>query len=190
MSHNPFNRSLDWALRGKYARVRDDGQTYEGWIERIHHGRGSVILHDVTTDEGEHLASVFVRSPGTITALELTMGKQIEYRPLEDLQPFPEHPQAFDPADDVIRRCVRNRYAGSFPVVRTNGEILNGHKRVAAARRAGLERHPVEVVDVTDEQARELYQIAHRSHEEPDSGEAGEAGEAGGAGDTDGEADA
>lgn len=172
MTSNPFNRSLDWALQGKYARVHDGGQTYEGWIERIHHGRGSVILHDVTTDEGEHLASVFVRSPGAITALEV--GKQIEYRRVDDLQPFPEHPQAFDPADDVIRRCARNRYAGSFPVVRENGEILNGHKRVAAARRAGLESHPVEVLDVTDKQAHELYQIAHRSHEEPDSGEAGD----------------
>lgn len=182
MTANPFNRSLDWALRGKYARVRDGGRTYEGWIERIHHGRGSVILHDATTDEGEHLASVFVRSPGTITALEA--GKQIEYRRVDDLQPFPEHPQAFDPADDVIRRCVRNKYAGSFPVVRENGEILNGHKRVAAARRAGLDSHPVEVVDVTDEQARELYQIAHRSHEEPDSAEAGEAGDTDGEGDT------
>jgi ParB family chromosome partitioning protein len=182
MSHNPFNRSLDWALRGKYARVHDGGRTYEGWVERIHHGRGSVILHDVTTDEGEHLASVFVRSPGTITALEV--GKQIEYRRLDDLQAFPEHPQAFDPADDVIRRCARNKYAGSFPVVRENGEILNGHKRVAAARRAGLESHPVEVLDVTDEQAHELYRIAHRSHEESDSTEAGEAG------DTDGEGDA
>jgi ParB family chromosome partitioning protein len=164
-----------------FARVRDGGQTYEGGIERIHHGRGSVILHDVTTDEGEHLAGVFVRSPGTIAALEA--GKQVESPRVDDLQPFPEHPQAFDPDDDIIRRCARNKYAGSFPVVRETGEILNGHKRVAAARRAGLESHPVEVLDVTDEQARELYQIAHRSHEEPDSGEAGEAT------DTDGEAD-
>jgi ParB-like nuclease domain. len=163
MTSNPFNRSPDWALRGKYARVRDAGRTYEGWIERIHHSRGSVILHDVTTGDGEHLASVFVRSPGTITALEV--GKQIQYRRLDDLQPFPEHPQMFEPDDDVIRRCARNKYAGSFPVVRENGEILNGHKRVTAARRAGLESHPVEVVSVTDEQARELYQIAHRSHE-------------------------
>ncbi len=163
MTSNPFNQALDWALQGKYARVHDDGQTYKGWIERIHHGRGSVILHDVTTDDGEHLASVFVRSPGTITALEV--GKQIQYRRLEDLQPFPDHPQDYAPRDDVIRRCARNRYAGSFPVVRENGEILNGHKRVTAARRAGLESHPVEVVDVTDEQARGLYQIAHPSHE-------------------------
>lgn len=163
MTANPFNRSLDWALQGKYARVRDADRTYKGWIERIHHSRGSVLLHDVMTDEGEHLASVFVRDPGTITALEV--GKEIQYRRLDDLKPFPEHPQDFAPADDVIRRCARNKYAGSFPVVRENGEILNGHKRVTAARRAGLKSHPVEVVNVTDEQARELYQIAHRSHE-------------------------
>lgn len=164
MTRNPFNQALDWALRGKYARVHDADRTYEGWVERIHHSHGSVILHDVTTDDGEHLASVFVRNPGTITALRA--GKEIQYRRLDDLQPFPEHPQEYTPRDDVIRRCARNKYAGSFPVVRENGEILNGHKRVTAARRAGLESHPVEVVDVTDKQARELYQIAHRSHED------------------------
>jgi ParB family chromosome partitioning protein len=175
VTSNPFNRALDWALQGKYARVHDADRTYEGWIERIHHGRGSVILHDVTTDDGEHLASVFVRSPGTITALK--PGKRVQYRRLDDLQPFPEHPQDYTPADDVIRRCARNRYAGSFPVVRENGEILNGHKRVTAARRAGLESHPVEVVDVTDEQARELYQIAHRSHEGDTDGEGEDEGD-------------
>ena len=171
MTRNPFNQALDWALQGKRARVRDEGTTYEGWVDRVHHGRGSVLLHDVTTDDGEHRAAVFIRSPGTVSVLEA--GKNIELRPLDELEPFPEHPRDYEPKDGVVRRCARNRFAGSFPVVRESGEILNGHKRVTAARRAGLDRHPVEVVAVTDDQALELYQIAHRSHDH-DSGDPGD----------------
>lgn len=163
MTNNPFNRSLDWALQGKYVRVSDGGNTYEGWLERVHHDRGSVILHDATTDEGEQFGSVFIRSPGRVSVLRPR--KRIEYRRLDQLTPFSEHPRDFEPKDRVIRSCYRNQYAGSFPVIRESGEIINGHKRVEAAKIAGLEHHPVEVVNVTDEQARELYRVAHRGHE-------------------------
>jgi ParB family chromosome partitioning protein len=168
MSQNPFNRALDWALQGKRARVSDGQTTYVGWIDRIHHSRGSVLLHDATIVEtdgtgepDEELASVFIRNPGTIVALK--PGKRIKYCPLEDLTPFPDHPQDFETRDTEIERCARNGYAGSFPVVRENGQILNGHKRIEAARQAGLAFHPVEVLSVTDEQAHELYRIAHRT---------------------------
>jgi hypothetical protein len=166
MSGNPFNETLDWALQGKYVRVRDEGRVYEGWLERVHHARGSVVLHDTTTDEDEELGGVFIRDPGTVEVLY--PNKRVEYRRLEKLTPFTEHPQDFEPKDAVIRSCYRNQYAGSFPVVRESGEIINGHKRVEAAKVAGLERHPVEVVDVTDEQALELYRVAHRQHQHTD----------------------
>lgn len=160
MPQNPFNRTLDWAVQGKYARVRDEGRTYQGWIDRVHHGRGSVVMHDVSTDDGEELGSVFVRNPAIVEVLKPK--KRVEYRDLNELSPHPEHDGSFTPKDDVIQRCYRNKYAGSFPVVREDGTIINGHKRVAAARIAGLKRHPVEVIDVTDEQALELLELAHR----------------------------
>jgi ParB family chromosome partitioning protein len=47
--------------------------------------------------------------------------------------------------------------------VREDGTIINGHKRIKAARVAGLDHHPVEVIDVTDDQAAELFAVAHRS---------------------------
>lgn len=79
------------------------------------------------------------------------------------MQPYPDHDLDFEPKDRIIRSCYRNQYAKSFPVVREDGTIINGHKRIEAARVAGLERHPVEVIDVTDEQAAELFAVAHRS---------------------------
>jgi ParB family chromosome partitioning protein len=158
---NPFYLSLDAGLRGKRCRVETDDHTYVGWVERVHHGKGSVVLFDAVDEEtGDQLGAVFVRNPGVVVAL--TPSKNIEYRRVVDLEPHHEYPGGVTPKDDVVRACRRQGYAGSLPVVRTDGTILNGHKRVRAAEVAGLNRHPVEVVDVTDEQARELFAIAHR----------------------------
>jgi len=161
MSGNPFNNTLDTGLRGKRCRVETDAGTFVGWVERVHHGRGSVVLFDATDqDTGDDLGAVYVRTPDVVVAL--TPSKRIEYRRLADLDPHPDYQGGVVPKDDVVRACRRAGYAGSFPVVRADGTILNGHKRVRAAEVAGLDRHPVEVVDVTDEQAGELFAIAHR----------------------------
>ncbi len=160
MSSNPFNNTLDRTLRGKHVRVTQNETTYHGWVEKVHHGRGSVVLHDVRTGEGEELGSVFIRTPGVVEVLR--PAKRIECRPVEELTPHPDHEGEFSPKDEIVRNCYRNQYAGSFPVVREDGTIINGHKRITAAAVAGLVRHPVEVIDVTDDQARELVAIAHR----------------------------
>lgn len=169
MSQNPFHDTLDWTLQGKYARVVAEERVYEGWVERVHHGRGSVVMHDVTADGTSNLGSVFIRTPNVVEVLKPK--KRIEWRFVDELQPFPDHDLDFEPRDDVIRACYRNQYAMSFPVVRENGTIINGHKRIKAACIAGLERHPVEVIDVTDEQAAELFAVAHRSQLEDNGGE-------------------
>lgn len=173
MSQNPFNNTLDWALQGKYARVHTDHGTFEGWVERVHHGRGSVVMHDCTeTTDDEQLGSVFIRTPEVVTVLKPR--KQIEWRRLDALTAHPDHDGAFTPNDEMIRSCYRDAYAGSFPVVRRDGTIINGHKRIAAARVAGLERHPVEVIDITDEQANELFRVAHRAEGASDDSEGDE----------------
>src|SRR6056297_1527640 len=46
MSNDPFDDTLDRALRGKYVRVHTEAGTFEGWADRVHHDRGSVVLHD------------------------------------------------------------------------------------------------------------------------------------------------
>ena len=161
MSNNPFHDTLDWALQGKYARVVAEGRTYEGWVERVHHSRGSVVMHNVTVDDTEELGSVFVRTPDIVEVIKPK--KRIEWRSVDELRPFPDHDLDFEPKDDIIQACYRNQYAKSFPVVREDGTIINGHKRIKAARVAGLDHHPVEVIDVTNEQAAELFAVAHRS---------------------------
>lgn len=172
MTDNPFHDTLDWALQGKYARVVAAGRVYEGWVERVHHSRGSVVMHNVTVDDTEELGSVFIRTPDIVEVIKPQ--KRVEWRDVDELQPFPDHDLDFEPKDDIIRSCYRNQYAKSFPVVREDGTIINGHKRIKAARVAGLDRHPVEVIDVTDEQAAELFAVAHRSQLENTSDDANE----------------
>jgi ParB family chromosome partitioning protein len=156
---------LDWALQGKYARVDSGSKEYEGWVEIVHHNRGSVILHDaVNARTDESLGSVYVRVIETAEVVKPK--KRVEYRSLDKLRPNPDHDGEFTPDPDIIRRCYRNQYAGSFPVVREDGTIINGHKRIAAARAAGMEAHPVEVVDVEDDVAAELFQLAHAEGED------------------------
>ncbi|WP_284009535.1 ParB N-terminal domain-containing protein [Haloarcula pelagica] len=161
---NPFNDALDWALQGKRVRVHTDHGVLEGWVDRVHHSRGSLILHDCYDESRDaEIGSAFVRTAQSVQVLKPR--KRIEFRAVDGLEPHPAHPDDFEPKDAVLRRCYRNQFAGSYPVVREDGTIINGHKRVAAARLAGMDKHPVEVVDVTDDQADELFALAHRGTE-------------------------
>ena len=161
MGRNPFNNELEWAVLGKYLRVYDGERTYEGWGVRMHHDKYSILLHSATnTTTGEQLGTVFVRDCEAFEVLR--QRKHVEWRELDDLQPYPGYDFPFTPTDNMIRRCYRNNSAGGFPVVREDGTIINGHKRLRAAEVAGLDGHPVEVLNVTDEQAEELFRVAHR----------------------------
>lgn len=109
--------------------------------------------------------------------------KDIIYPDVADIDNSPYYPldDVGTPPDDHMRGAYRNGFTGSFPVVRpvnkvessggpedhtgrevTRFELINGHKRIEACRMVGLERHPVEVIECTDEQAEELVKIAHR----------------------------
>lgn len=175
---NPFNDTLDWTLQGKLVRVHNaDGEWYQGWCEKVHHQRGSVILHDCKRAESlkdlkgskgsfERVGSVFIRTVDTATVIKPK--KRIEYMDPSFCHPHPLHPMDFEVDDHILRRCYRNQFAGSYPVVNHDGTIINGHKRIEAAKMAGLTYHPVEKIHVTDEQAEELYRLAHREQERGD----------------------
>ncbi|WP_247731417.1 ParB/RepB/Spo0J family partition protein [Halovivax limisalsi] len=167
---NPFNNALDWSFRGKYVRVYGTNRVYEGWVDRIHHKRSSVIVHDavdVTDDAERDVGSVYVRVVELIEVL--SPSKVIELVPIDRIEPAPHHDLDFDVSDEDMRAAYRDQFTGGYPVVRpiADGdepryELINGHKRIAACRRVGLDAHPVEVVEATDEEASELFDLAHR----------------------------
>ncbi|WP_299237195.1 chromosome partitioning protein ParB [Natronomonas sp.] len=188
MSTDRFGDALEGALRGKYARVHTDAGTFEGWVDRVRRDRGSVVLRDATnTTTDESLGSVFVRACDVVEVLKPT--RRIEFVALEELSPYPEYDAGFGLDDDVIGQYYRNRFPEGFPVVRDNGTILDGHKRAAAAEAAGLDHLAVEVLSVTDQQAAELFRVAHRAGSDDDADDNDET-EAGTEDDSGGDADA
>lgn len=181
---NPFNDELDWALRGKLVRVHTSHRVYDGWVERVHHQRGSIILHDCEVmnrledhklSDPKRRGSVFIRNPEEVEVKRPR--KEIIFPNLELIMDSPYIDHDFEVADDHMQSAYRNRFTGSFPVVRelepdhprydTNDryELINGHKRIAAAREAGLLRHPCESIRVDDETAKELVALAHSETE-------------------------
>lgn len=163
MSRNPFYDALDWAVQGKRVRVHVDGLTYEGWCDIVNHNDMSVVLHSAYREDNSFRdGSVVLRQCDRIEVL--AQNKDIEMRQISNLTPYIEHDDDFDTSEDMLRRCYRNRSTGSFPVVTQNDVILNGHKRLETAQSAGLTQHAVEVVNVTDEQARELFELAHEDY--------------------------
>jgi ParB family chromosome partitioning protein len=101
MTRNSFNHTLNTGLRGKRCRVETDAGTFVGWVERIHHGRGSVVLFDaVDQDTADNLGAVYVRIPEVVVAL--TPSKRIEYRRGDHLAPHPEYPGGVTPKAEVV----------------------------------------------------------------------------------------
>lgn len=172
MKDSPFEDALEGALCGKYVRVHSDTGVFEGWVEDVHHDRGSIVLCDATNVKREEsVGSVFVR---VCDAVEVLKPKQrIEFRRIEGLRPHPEYDDDATPAESLVRQCYETGFPGVFPVVRDSGTIIDGHEAVAAAELAGLEAIPVEVVDVTDQQAATQFRLTHRSKPTPDSDEGG-----------------
>jgi hypothetical protein len=166
-SSNPFNRALDDNLRGKYVEVSDtDGGRIRGWLDRIHHQRGSALLRDATDmTTGGDLGAAYIRITDSIRVI--WPQTPIEYAPVDAIHPSPYHDSDTDTVARHLRGAYRDGFTGSFPVVRPHPErerayeLINGHRRIAACREVGCAFHPVEVVDATDAEARELVALEH-----------------------------
>lgn len=147
-------------LRGKYVRVHSEVGVFEGWADRTDPDRGSIVLHDATnTTTEESIGSVFLPTCAAVEVLR--PAKRIEFCAVGDLKPHPEYELVEPPAPETIRQAYRNQFPGEFPIVRENGTIITGHEQVAAAEVAGLSRIAVEMIAVDDEQAAELFRLAH-----------------------------
>lgn len=153
---NPFHKSMD-AFRGRRCRIiASDGTTYEGWVERVHHHDRHVALRDATrVDEGRRdgVGRALVTHANRI--VELDADSHIERVPVDDVQDAPWSAGEWNPAENrqYIREVRDRAFVGSYPVVReVDGglEVIEGHKRLWVCDQAGLDTHPVEVVDVDE----------------------------------------
>jgi ParB family chromosome partitioning protein len=171
---NPFTKSLD-EFRGQHVRaVSHDGRTYEGFVERLHHHNRHVVLRGATTDDGTYVGRVLVSHVDVLETTEPT--GRVERIALHAIEPAPYHAREFDAADDrgYIARVRSDGWAGSFPTVRpTCGdgdlehpgdrgfEIVEGHKRIWVANEAGLNSHPVHIIEIDDWTATRRFAADH-----------------------------
>jgi len=169
---NPFHRSLEDNFRGERVRVTsNDGETYEGWVERMHHHDRHVVLRDAThLDTGDDVGAVMLAHADVLEVIEPT--SRIEAVAVDTIEPAPYHAAEFDAADnrDYIAEVRDRQFVGSFPVARERYdgtlEVVEGHKRLWACKQAGVDEHPVEVVDVDDWAATRRFVADHLPDEE------------------------
>jgi hypothetical protein len=85
---------------------------------------------------------------------------------LDAIDPAPSHSREFERGDN-LQYIERVRNAGtlkSFPVVRALDEgygVIEGHKRLWVCQCAGLESHPVEVIECSDWEATRAFVTDH-----------------------------
>ncbi len=85
---------------------------------------------------------------------------QIENKNIEDLIPYINNPRNNDEAVGAVASSIKN-FGFKVPIViDSNGEIINGHTRLKAAKKLGLEKVPVIIADdLTPEQVK-AFRIA------------------------------
>lgn len=85
---------------------------------------------------------------------------QIENKNIEDLIPYINNPRNNDEAVDAVASSIKN-FGFKVPIViDSNGEIINGHTRLKAAKKLGFEKVPVIIADdLTPEQVK-AFRIA------------------------------
>ncbi|WP_273836944.1 ParB/RepB/Spo0J family partition protein [Halococcus sp. PRR34] len=165
MAKDPFYYQLDQDYRGTRVRVHTADFTYEGWCRMFHYDQHAVLLYDVERVDGEEVGPVTVNEPETIERIE--PGGPIHEIDVDAIQPSPYNAREYDTPDhqEFVKETRDRGHLLTFPAVRplSDGEYetVGGHKRMEAARRAGLDELPVRVLDLDDWEAARRFVDEH-----------------------------
>ena len=171
-----FNResthecSIDFTIDGSRLRVHGDKYSYEGWGQ-INASERSLRLYDAQRDDGEQFDTVFVHNPNVVERLD--DAHSIELLKPEVLQPSPYDVRETDLREADPSRVPPKRHKNiyrhqklfSYPVANRTVDgkhvLIAGHRRVAAAKHAGLEQIPIRVVEVSKWKATQMFVHEH-----------------------------
>ena len=171
MPKDGFYYKLDHDYRGTRVRVHTSTHTYEGWARMWHYDQHAILLYDAVRDDGEQIGPVTINEPETVERLD-SKGPIREIT-VDAIRPSPYSARDHDnPDHQQFAKQTRQRgHLLTFPDVRpltegeedseTEYETVGGHKRVEAARRAGLDTLPVRVLDLDDWEATRRFVDEH-----------------------------
>jgi len=174
MAGNPFHDELDDSFRGTRVRAHTAEHTYEGWARLWHYNQPAIVLYDATRNDGEQLGAVTIDDPEIVERL----GSQgtIEEVSIAAISDSPYSVREPDDADhERFVKLTRERgHLLTFPTVRSidydsgvstdsadTYEVVIGHRRVATARKAGLETIAVRLRELDDWEAVEHFVDDH-----------------------------
>lgn len=172
---NPVHDSYDEHFRGRYVRATShEGETLEGWVERIHHHDRHVVLRDARDPvSGEDHGAALLSHVDSMTVIEET-DQRVEPIRIDAIHPAPWSAGDWDTSDNrqYIEEVRDQGFVGSYPVVRpisgdlehpgSEGfEIVEGHKRIWVCEQAGLTTHPVVIVDIDNWAAAQRFVADH-----------------------------
>ena len=170
MAGNPFHDELDDTFRGTRVRAHAAEHTYEGWARLWHYNQPAIVLYDAVRDNNEQLGAVTIDDPEIVERL----GSQgtIEEVPVAAISDSPYSVREPDDADhkQFVKLTRERGHLLTFPTVRPidhDGgasentadayEVVIGHRRVATARKAGLETIAVRLRALDDWEAVEHF---------------------------------
>jgi hypothetical protein len=177
MADNPFYDEVDDIFRGARVRVHVSEHTYEGWARLWHYTQPAIVFYSAVRDDGEHLGAVTIDDPEIIERLD-SQGT-IKEVPVAAVANSPYSVREPDGTDHkrFVKLTRERGHLLTFPTVQSierneenraskdttdhEYEVVSGHRRVAAARRASLETIAVRVRGLNDWEAVEHFVDDH-----------------------------
>ena len=85
---------------------------------------------------------------------------QVVYKGVEELIPYINNPRLNDDAVDAVASSIKNFGFKNPIVIDSDNEIINGHTRLKAAKKLGLDTVPVIIADDLTEAQKKAFRLA------------------------------
>lgn len=156
---NPFIEDLNDIFRGVRVRVETESHTYEGWGGRWNYSDQAFLVYDAERGDGEHVGAVTITTPETVERID-PLRSITEVR-TDVVVPSPYSVRRTDDPDhrQFVKLTRERGHLLTYPTVRPVDapdhayEVVAGHRRFHAARKAGLETIAVRIADLDDWEA-------------------------------------